>query len=493
MGQNELMANGLTPFLLGLAALVCVFDLVRSKFWATVESGALQTQLKPLLTVFGALAALGATGFFLHLELLQALPFALGGAVAVYLTNVIDPAKHRHMRTTFLLAVSSLLVLNGGEHFVLNAAAYVCGMLLLKVVQNFAAQAGDKVRLDDIAASSAYLAGMALVASQGGTPTGKNADIITGAFAVATLLNLMQRPFMHDDKLLVKRLVLTISGGLGMLVVLTKALTLISFTNLAAVVGGGFGLMYALDAFGRMAQDPKYDDSERAGKYLKSLLLVGIFTLLSTRLFGNVGMAALAACVVVGTFSQLPACAALFFAARLFEQAFANLYVSNVTGVNLQHSYVSAAQYLGFFVIVGVLVLIKASRQGRVDAAALAVIGTLGAGLTSFFLHAEPTASYLVALAVAGIVASILLQGYFAKEKEENRCLSVMLLPVLSSAFALLSGGLVEQGLHASMQDRLNVIGGLAGLTVLLMLVQGLANKKSGGNSGPDTVAVSGD
>lgn len=488
MGQNDLAglsANGLHPVLFALCLVVFLFDLVRSKFW-TVDLSPLKSQLKGLLSVAGFLAVIFAVGFFFHFDFASYWPYAALGLVCVYLSGVIDPAKHRNMRTTFLLGVSAALVTGKPEHLTEVAASFSAGMLAWKVVSNFTTP--EAARLDDVAAAFAYLASMACTTATMSN-AGRNGDIIAGAFATAVLLNLMQRPFMHDDKLIVKRLVLTIAGGLGMLVVLTKGLNALSFTNLAVLVGAGFGSMYALDALGRMAQDERLSDGERAGKHIKALLIVGIFTLLATRLFGNLGLAAISACVMVSAFTQLPACAALFFGSRLMEQAFAAAQVSNVTGINLQHSYVSAAQYLGFFVVMAVMVMIRYNKERLIDAAAIALLATFGTGLASFFLHAEPAAGYLIALGVAGVVGAVLLQTFFGRSPEDAaRCLSVILIPSLSGSCAVLSGGLVASGLTASMEERLTTLAVLAALTVVLLLLSHFLGKST-----TDTVTVAGD
>jgi hypothetical protein len=106
---------------------------------------------------------------------------------------------------------------------------------------------------------------------------------------------------------------------------------------------------------------------------IKQILIIGIFTLLATRLFGNLGMAALGAGCMVGNFSQIPACAAIFFGARILEQVFAYANVSNVTGINLNHPYVSAALYLGLFSALGLMALLKDVSDRRIAAAAFAL------------------------------------------------------------------------------------------------------------------------
>lgn len=490
MAQNELPANMFPLCLLGLSVLVFVFDMVRSKFWESMVKDRLKRDAKPLFCVAGFLAVLTGLAAYLKLDLLTSAPYLFVGLIAVYLTGIIEPTRHRYMRATFLLATGAGLVCLGGENFSQTACAYLAGLLSWKVVSNVLRP--DEARLDDVAPVFAYLAAL----SQQGAVAGRNADLISGAFCVATLLNLMQRPFMKDDKIWLKRGILTIAGGLGMLIVITKGVNAMAYSNMAVLMGAGFGAMYALDAIARMAKKEDVTPAERSIKYVKEVLVIGIFTLLATRLYGNVGLACIAACVLVGSFSQVPACAALFFGSRLLEQAFADAAISNVTGINLQHTYVSAAQYLGFFVIAALIVMTRDSRvlnrDLKVDACALALVATFGTALINFFLHGEPTGSYLVALSAAGVTALILMQSLFADgpgKNEENRSLSIMLVPALASASALLSSQLVRIGADAGMNERMTVLGVLAAVTIMAMMASRLMDK----NSGSKSVTVSGE
>lgn len=474
--------------LLGLSVLVFVFDLVRSKFWESMDKDKLKRDVKPLGCVAAFLAVLTGLAAYLKLDMLSSAPYLFAGLVAVYVTGVIDPTKHRYMRATFLLATGAGLACMGGENFAQIATAYLAGMLSWKVVSNVLNPL--EARLDDVAPVFAFLAALA----QQGSVAGRNADMITGAFCVATLLNLMQRPFMKDDKIWLKRSILVIAGGLGMLIVITKGVNAMSYSNMAVLMGAGFGAMYALDAIARMAKKEDVTPAERSIKFVKQVLIIGIFTLLATRLYGNVGLACIAACVLVGSFSQVPACAAIFFGSRLLEQAFADLAISNVTGINLQHTYVSAAQYLGFFVISALIVMTRdtrvLNRDLKVDACALALVATFGTALVNFFLHGEPTGSYLVALSAAGVTALILMQSLFADKGEENRSLSIILVPALASASAVLSSQLVRMGADAGMNERMTVLGVLAAVTIMAMMANRLMDKNSGSSK---SVTVSGE
>jgi hypothetical protein len=493
MGQADTHAIGITIWLFGLAVVVCLFDLVRSSFWTSIDIAALKRDIKPFGMVAILLGAMLGLSSFLKLELIQYSLYLVLGLLACFVSGVIDPLKHRYMRATFLLACSAGLVMANPDQFGYCASAFAIGLLSWRLVANLLEP--DTARLDDVAPAFAYLASMTLAAcSASGHPTGKAADLVTGAFAVACLLNMMQRPFMHDDKLFVKRLVLVVAGGLGMLVVVTKGLNLVEYTKLSVLLGAGFGGMYALDALSRCANDEKAGGAYKSAKFIKQVLIVGIFTLIASRLFGNVGVGVLAACVMVGSVSQVPACFAAYLGARLFEQAFAYDSVANVTGINLMHPYVSAAQYFGFFVVVALLVMIKESHDRKFDAVAIALVGTIGTALVSYFLHGESTGSYLVALGVAGIVGTVLMQVFYGDKP--NRALSLMLLPGLAGAVAFLSQGLVDVGLEASMDQRLSVIGGLAGFVLLLMVASTLINKnshKGTGSSSSDVVAVPGE
>jgi peptidoglycan/LPS O-acetylase OafA/YrhL len=254
---------------------------------------------------------------------------------------------------------------------------------------------------------------------------------------------------------------------------------------LAVLIAAGFAFSYALDGQGIK---PGTTEEEGSLDLIRNVLIIGIITLISTRLYGNLGLIVVAATCSVSFFRQAPAIAALYVAARVLEQTFDTSYVANVTGINLMHSYVSAAQYFGFFTVVALLLLLKEGRGRQFETIAVTSVAVIGPALVNYFLHAEASASYMVALTVAGVLAAILGQKFFAGQ--ENHCASLMLIASQSSAVGLLAAELISIGNTTSNPERLKVVYCLAGVVAILMIVSLLRSKKGNPENGPQPPSV---
>ncbi|CAN5214652.1 hypothetical protein BH11CYA1_BH11CYA1_17780 [soil metagenome] len=480
LGNAGLVAKNLPALLLGLTIFVFLFDLVRNRTWATLELGKVGGHLKALgATALAGLIILAVASAAGQPFSDTAFYFAGLGLTYVFATLSLKPA----MRTMLHLASAvALTMLVPGEKLTLAAASYLMGAVSIRLVLNMLKPKDS--RLDDVAPPFVYLAAMLFAYSgeAGSGHTEKFSGMINSAFIISTLMTLMQRPFMRDDKILVKRLVLTLSGGLAYLVMVTKAVEAPEYMRLAALVGAGYGMAYALDAIAI-----KKDCATSA---VKQILIIGIFTLLGTRLFGNLGMAALGAGCMVGTFSQIPACAAIFFGARILEQVFAYTNVSNVTGINLNHPYVSASLYLGLFSALGLMVLLKDISDRRITATAFALLSAAGTCAVSYFLHSEAAGGYLISLIVSSILVAIVGQSFFPEEEE--KVVNVALVPALATSCAIVTAGLLQLGLSATIEDRMTVIGAIAAVTVVVLLASYFMGRKPATSSG-EPVAVSGD
>ena len=484
LGNAGLVAKNLPALLLGLTIFVFLFDLVRNRTWANFEPAKVTGQVKAL----GVTAAAGA--LVLGLVSAAGQPFSdiayyfVGLALTyVFATLTLKPA----MRTMLHLACAvALAMFVPGDKLTMAACSYLMGAVSIRLVLNMLKP--KESRLDDIAPPFVYLSAMLFAAcgAAGGGNADKFSGMINSAFIVSTLMTLMQRPFMRDDKILVKRLVLTLSGGLAYLVMVTKAVNAPEYVRLAALVGAGYGMAYALDAIAI-----KKDCATSA---IKQILIIGIFTLLATRLFGNLGMAALGAGCMVGNFSQIPACAAIFFGARILEQVFAYANVSNVTGINLNHPYVSAALYLGLFSALGLMALLKDVSDRRITAAAFATLSAVGTCAVSYFLHSEAAGSYLISLIVSAVLVAIVGQAFFPDEEE--KVVNVALVPALATSCAMVSAVLLQLGLNATMEERLTVIGAMGAITFVVLLgsyFMGRGKTTNNSDNSGQSVAVSGD
>jgi hypothetical protein len=309
-------------------------------------------------------------------------------------------------------------------------------------------------------------------------------DIVNSAFISSTLVNWFQRPFRADDAFLLKRFMLSATGGLIFLILVTKVILAPQYAPMAMLIAAGFAFSFVLDG-----QGFKPGTSTRLGALdlIRNLLVIGCITLLATRLYGNLGLTVVAATASISFFSQAPAIAALYVAARLLEQAFGVEHVANVTGINLLHPYVSAAQYFGFFTAGALLLLLKEGRLRFFDTMAVSVVGVLAPALVNYFLHAEASGSYLIALTVSSLMLAILGQRFF-EENEDNLCGSLILVATQASAIALFTAELLDLGNAASNPERLKVIYVLAAIVAVVMVISILKTKST-----VKPVAVSGD
>jgi hypothetical protein len=482
MSLFENAATGSAAALFGLTIAIFLFDLVRGGTMAQLEPERLKVQAKVLFsTLIGGsllLAAAAAGG----LTLAQHAPFYIVGVLFCYIVAVLNfkPA----MRSMAHLAVACAIALWAAPNtLVYSATAYLSGIVLMRLVLNLLSF--KDARLDDIAPAFVYLAGLLFVSggdSSALSTMGKRWTLLSSAFIVSTLVALLQRPHMADDKILVKRLVLTLSAGLAYLVLVTKVAAAPEYTRLALLVGAGYAMAYGLDALGQRKGD--------ATAAIRQILIVGIFTLIASRLYGNLGVAVLGAGLMVGHFTQAPAAVALFFGARVLEQVFDYIYNPNVTGINLNHSYVGASVYFGLFSALAVLALLRDISQRRVLAVALGASGALAGAAVSYFLHGEAASGYLVALTVSGLLVCLVGRN-FLSPKDEEKSLSLVMVPALATASALLSHDLLELGENADMQTRLTVLGVMAAAVVVAFIGIKLSGPKQ--QASADAVAVAGD
>lgn len=221
---------------------------------------------------------------------------------------------------------------------------------------------------------------------------------------------------------------------------------------------------------------------------LIALVLVGIATLVASRLFGTFGWVVLAVGLLAnrraGSYVSVTA---LFLLGRVLLQAFLTQYSANVTGINITHPYASAALYVGFAIMLalpGWLNVLQANLsvtsddpealnvppsselQSNFKPTLVALLGLgslLVAGLSNYFLHAEATASLLLALIVSGLGIS-LLAGF---SNLQTRALPLH-LTLLTLAGVLASHEVLDWGNEAVKSQKLMVLGAALVFVVLM-------------------------
>lgn len=532
--------NGLAPITAATCVLVLLFDICRRKALSDDKAaghGTWQANMAGSLPVlFVAIAAIGLlalAGTLLNVQALSS-PLFYGVALAAVGVGYIFAASPLKPGVVAFAHLAIAAIINALPSHPAGLLPYATGLLLIRTCLNFSQSNKIGIELQDIASAVVYISA-ALFADQtsglSGVPVQKARALVECAFITTALITVFQRPFTFGDRIWVKRLTLCVTAAIFFLVLATKIVLAPQYLNLAVIFGFSMAAFYAVDGF----TDKTTPTDERTGtvRAIMQVLMLGIVTLAASRLYGNIGLGCVAACTMVGLHGfgrgVVTAAMALFIAARILEQYFALNLVSNVTGVNMQHAYVSAANYFGFFVVMALALLLKettalnarvlslfdeAGKEQKVKVGldvpeverfenesvspdapaaqvlqdrvykparpgaltvAIALWATMGVVAVNYFLHAEASAAYLISLAVAGILFGVLGQSYFIDR--ERRVLSLALIPALSSASAILGGDLLATGETATINTRLTIIGVLAALAAISLVIGIISDK----------------
>ena len=216
------------------------------------------------------------------------------------------------------------------------------------------------------------------------------------------------------------------------------------------------------------------------------LLLIGVASLVASRLFGTLGWAVLGvAALVVPVTHRTVAVAALFWLGRTLLQSFLAQYNPNVTGINIVHPYATAALYAGLVLmlvlpaVLETLPLAYEANQARnwrtyLPATLLVLTGLFAAGLANFFLHAEAVGSLLVAALVGGTGIALV----YAPLRQSV----LMAVPLWLTTGCLLLNALIESGNSADKSLKLTVLG----VAFVLVILLGWLNRRV---AGPQTLA----
>lgn len=530
-------ANGLAPITAAICVFVLLFDVCRRKALSAEKVG-FKSSLPSLYVSIAAIALLKVTGVLLNVPAISS-PIFYGVALAAVGIGYLMAASPLKPGVVAFVHLAIAAIINSLDSHPAGLLPYATGLLLIRTCLNFSQSNKIGIELQDIASAVVYISA-ALFADQtsglSGVPVQKARALVECAFITTALITVFQRPFTFGDRIWVKRLTLCVTAAIFFLVLVTKIVLAPEYLNLAVIFGFSMAAFYAVDGF----TDKTMPTDERTGtvRAIMQVLMLGIITLAASRLYGNIGLGCVAACTMVGLHGfgrgVVTAAMALFIAARIFEQYFALNLVSNVTGVNMQHAYVSAANYFGFFVVMALALLLKettatnarvlrlfdeANKQQEIKvgldvpevekfenendtkpeskpeiiaepvsrpilhsanwsnlSVAIALWSTMGVVAVNYFLHAEASAAYLISLAVAGILFGVLGQSYFVDR--ERRVLSLALIPALSSAAAILGGDLLATGETATINTRLTIIGVLAALAAISLVIGIIMDKQ---------------
>jgi hypothetical protein len=149
-----------------------------------------------------------------------------------------------------------------------------------------------------------------------------------------------------------------------------------------------------------------------------------------------------------------------------------------VTGINLTHSYCTAAMYAGF-----VLICIFSLFMRDIANKWLYLILALGLSVAlpasaNYFIHAEPTGSLLISAGVASILIVIFAPAFYQRTMESQD--TIILLPALMGTVAIMSNELLAFGEASTNHDRLVVVGVIAGITLCLGIASNFVSRPKG-------------
>jgi hypothetical protein len=420
-------------------------------------------------------AALIGLSVFQHFDLKGVIFFVGAAFLPFLLTRALMPAS---INGLIVLAAVIAVKAFGGDSLLLGNELYMLlGLLVFKTFENiFVSQ---KLRFDDIAAPVVWLAESLWYASSNFDPqiaaqverVNYERNVLLVGISIAYLVKLIKQFAGPKDKFFLKSLALSGAAGLALYLVLEKILVTVNPAHLA--------LFYAAGTFAAGLLNAPRDEGEEASKLdysVQFLVLIGILTLVATRLFGNFGLLLVASSCLSAYFAGSALIASLFFAARALFQVFEVNYNPNVTGINLMHSYVGASQYAG--ILLTLLTALVLFRQQAVWCRGLMflALSLLVGPLSNYFLHEEPTGGFLLSILSSAIIIAGLSPAIFRGASTKSLD-TLLLLPLFTIASALVSAPLIAMGQDSSLHDRTLAAAWVAGAIALLALFAQIIGK----------------
>ncbi len=463
------MAN-LSPNILILfaisAALAFFFPLVRDGVIKQLSLKPLLAVLVPIAIVLIPFAGLFGLAALLGLSVNVSVPCFFCAALLTFIVNRIGLSGQ--LRGVLLLVLSVIFTYClPAEGMQTPVAAAILGLLVAKVADNtlFA----EEQIYDDVVAPLSWLAGVLWLSQQ--ATFQRDAAILLGIISCCLILKIFHRPFMKDDKWLVKRVVLAMSGGLGALIVITKLSLAVNMAPLAILVGAGIFATYLFQNI-----DAEGEEKISSSAAIQLLIVIGVLTLVATRFWGIYGLVALIPAAILPPRSPFAQYAGLFFVSRVLLQCFIVGFNSNVTGINVTHAYTGAALYAGFIVMAILFMLLRDLTDKRLRCAVFLAAGVLLPMAATFYLHAEATSSLFVSATVAGVMFATL--GPALQRAGNLGYGNLLIVPSMMAVAGITYGGLIEAGVSANNETRLGILGGAVALVVIALLISWFGQKK---------------
>lgn len=417
-----------------------------------------QLSLKPLIGNLGlfALVFLPFLGLLFTAQQFQvavgAMPYFAGAACLSYLLGGLGLPSY--LRGLLLLGAGVALTSTVQTDFI-GLASALTGLLVVKLSENLGYALESS--LDDIVPPFIWLSSSMWVSSvYSGKDLAEHAAVILGIMAVSIFMRFVQGPIVKvgnpaDDKIMLKRVVLSATAGLGVLCLVVKMMNLLEMQNLALICGAAYFVTY-------LYKDLNGEDRYALGgqQALRLLIFIGILTLVAMRFYGSFGLLALAPTAMVAPLSTAALFPGIYCASRVLLQVYLQHFNLNVTGINLTHPYSGAAQYAGLLLGVAMLMLLKEKMDRRVLLSLALSACIITPVLSNFLLHSEPTCSLFVSTIVSCFLLSVL--GPALQSNSTNHVENLSLAPALMISSGILTSGLLNVGNEATIAVKTTVL-----------------------------------
>ncbi len=459
-----------------LTTAVFLWRFIRDKNMTAISFAKLVPSGKILLAVVVPVVAVLLSANAAGIDLMIAAPFFAGAAfLAFFLSQIGLPPFLRGL--VLVGAAVTMSCFLPKESFALPAEAAITGLIAWKCLENLLLD--DSSEVQDFLPPFLYLSGMYMLnVNDSVSMVAQHQNLVLASLIVAIFMRWIQDPFLKEDKLYVKRIALAVTGGLFLLVMVTKMIVALELAKYAAILGGGFFLTYLLQA-----TDKACESDAPAHKCFKQLLFIGIFTLLASRLFFTPGMIVLAISTLIATKPGAARIAGLYWGGYVFLQCFIQQYNSNMTGINVLHPYTSAALYAGFLIAITATLLLRQKMDNRARAILFVSAGLIAPAATNYFLHAEPTASLLLAALIGTTMMAVFIPAFEAEQAKSRETL--MLLPLQLISTSMIASELLSKGSESDTQQRVIALVVLSVVsTVLLGIASRLSRRADGAGSG---------
>jgi hypothetical protein len=439
-----------------LAAVIFAWGFLRYKDWTRFQP---QNWRSSLVFVVVTAIVFSLAYYFadrIGLTILPGLPFFLASFILPFILSDINvqPFLRSILLTAAAVAMTMFLPKEGYENQIFSALSGLC---VWKGASNLGRE--ESATLLDFLPPFVWLTGIYWFLSSGAyAQPNLPAGILLATIVTAFFVRWVSSPLLWEDPEYIKRTILSVSGGLTLLVMINKLLVIPHVEKIAGLAGIGFLGCYLLETLSK--EKSAINSKPSPLDVLKQLALIGALTLLASRLFGCEGLLVLSACAIVNARSGIAQIAGVFWALRVLQQAYTLNFSSNVTGINIGHEYAGAALYLGFVLAYCAAAILQEREKKLLFTSYKSWLFAFGslfiAATASYLLHAEPTGSLMVSTVVATVLFSVAGGSLFAADKVRSQTL--ILFPASMLSFSLLLNQLLEDGNTASVHHRTVVV-----------------------------------